>query len=131
MIVQRPALRRLGIETWVAYSRHADLGPGLFVYPPAAIGGAALGIAAAILFHLHDGVPRSAGAPLHLGAALAASGLLLTMKAAPIMLGLRRADDPAAWQRAYAGFYFWSAPRAVVQVLAFAANLWALAALCL
>ena len=47
------------------------------------------------------------------------------------MLGLRRLgdDDPAALQRAFDGFERWGNVRAVFQVLAFLANVWALAAL--
>jgi hypothetical protein len=44
-------------------------------------------------------------------------GLLLTVKAAPIMLGLAASQSPAAVERAFDEFYFWG----FVGVLAFAA----------
>jgi hypothetical protein len=48
LVVQMPAWTRLGPQAWAAYSRHADLGNGLILYPTFAIGGCVLSIAAAI-----------------------------------------------------------------------------------
>jgi hypothetical protein len=127
--VQMPAWRALGVGAWAAYSRHGDLGNGLFVYPLEAIGGALMTVAAAIAFHFDTNASLSAGLPIYLAVALVLGGLLTTLEAAPKMLSLRRiGDDPAALQRAFDGFRRWSGIRAVFQVLAFGANLWALVA---
>src|SRR5260221_616987 len=108
-LVHMPAWRKLGPRAWAAFSRQADLGRGLFLYPFEAIAGAALAVAAAIAFQLDPGAARAAALPLYLGAALALAGLLATTQAAPKMLSLRRVpdDDVPALQRAFDGFERW------------------------
>jgi len=130
-LVHMPAWRKLGPRAWAAFSRQADLGRGLWLYPFEAIAGAVLTVAAAIAFQFDPGAARAAALPLYLGAALALGGLLATTQAAPKMLSLRRLadDDLPALQRAFDGFERWGNVRAVLQVLAFMANVWALAAL--
>lgn len=130
-LVHMPAWRKLGPRAWAAFSRQADLGRGLFLYPLEAILGAALAVASAIAFQFDPTAARAAGLPLYLGAALALAGLLATTQAAPKMLSLRRLtdDDLPALQRAFDGFERWGNIRAVFQVLAFLANVWALAVL--
>ena len=128
-LIQMPAWRQVGARAWADYSRHANLGPGLLLYPFMAIGGALLTVAAAIAFQVAGAVPRGAALPIFLAVALALGGLLATARAAPKMLSLRRiGDDPAALQAAFDGFEFWGNVRSVCQVLAFAANVWALVA---
>ena len=80
-----PAWRKVGVEAWADYSRRADLGNGLFLYPFEAIGGALLTIAAALAFYFDPTAPRSAGLPVYMGVVLVLGGLVTTMKAAPIM----------------------------------------------
>jgi hypothetical protein len=43
-----PAGRIVGVHGWATYSRHADLGNGVWLYPIAAIGGFVLSLSAAI-----------------------------------------------------------------------------------
>ena len=124
-----PAWRKVGARGWAAYSRHADLENGLFLYPTLAIGGAIFTIAAAILFHFDITAPASAALPIYLSVALVLGGLLATIKAAPIMMSLRRIDDNAsALQKAFDGFRRWGNVRGICQILAFLANVWALLA---
>ena len=128
LVVQMPAWRRVGSRPWAAYSRHADLGNGLLLYPVEAIGGAIFSIAAAIACHRDAAVPRSAEAALWVAVAAALGGLLATTQAAPRMLGLRKlGDDPVALQRAFEGFDRWGAVRGALQMLVFLSNLWAVA----
>ena len=119
-LVHMPAWRKLGPRAWAAFSRQADLGNGLWLYPLEAMAGAALAVAAAIAFQFDPGAARGAVLPLYLGAALALGGLLATTQAAPKMLSQRRLsdEDSAAVQRAFEGFHFWGNVRAVLQVLA-------------
>jgi hypothetical protein len=49
------------------------------------------------------------------------SGLLFTVKAAPIMLGIAGINDPAALQTAFDGFRFWGIIRGAFQIFQFAA----------
>ncbi|HYC19361.1 MAG TPA: hypothetical protein VEF35_01910 [Candidatus Bathyarchaeia archaeon] len=128
-LVQMPAWRKIGAQGWAAYSRYADLGNGLFLYPTLAIGGAVLTIAAAASFQFDITAPASAAVPIYLSVALVLGGLLATVKAAPIMMSLRRiGDEASALQKALDGFRRWGNVRGAFQILAFLANLWALLA---
>jgi hypothetical protein len=130
LVVQMPAWRRVGVPAWAAYSRHADLGNGLILYPLEAIAGAVATLAAVVVVDLGAGVPRSAALALHVAAIGVVGGLIATVGAAPKMLRLRRiGDQPAELGRAFRGFDRWGAVRFIFQTAAFAANLWALAAL--
>jgi len=93
-----------------------------------AIGGALLSLAAAVSLILEPKRSRLLTTAVSMAAALAIGGLLLTLKAAPFMLSLRTIgnDNVAGLQQAFNGFWFWSAIRGVLQVLAFAGNLWSL-----
>jgi hypothetical protein len=127
-LVGGPAWHALGAEPWAQFSRQADLGAGLIAYPVEAIGTTLLLIAAAVSRRF-DGAERT-GAALPLVAAIAFSllGLLLTMKAAPIMLSLGAAQQAGALQHAFDDFFFWGLYlRGVAYVLAFVASVWALA----
>jgi len=128
-LVAMPAWQPIGATSWAEFSRHADLGNGLILYPVEAIGGALLTVAAAIMFHFDRSAPRTAVVPLYAAVLFAAGGLVLTVKAAPIMLGIRDLGDPAALQRAFEGFWYWGNLRAASQVMAFVAQLAALTVL--
>jgi hypothetical protein len=129
LFVEMPAWRQVGPVAWASFSRHADLGAGLLIYPMLAIGGAVLMLAAAIVFHFDRGAPHSAALPIYLSLALVVGGLATTRFAAPYMLSLRTiGDDPAALRAAFEGFDRWGTIRGVMQMLAFPMNLWALVA---
>jgi hypothetical protein len=66
---------------------------------------------------------------LYAAVLLAAGGLIFTLKAAPIMLGIRDLSDPAALQNAFEAFWYWGNLPAGCQVLSFFAQLGALAVL--
>src|SRR5207245_1488797 len=115
--VGMPALWQLGSKAWADYSRHADLSiRGAAFYPTLAFGNTILSIATAVA------APKNRAAKV--AAVLAAAGLLLTIKAAPNMLRLRKLnpDDESAIREAMQGFAFWSAFRGACQIGAFAAN---------
>lgn len=88
-----------------------------------------LSVAAVVLF-VRKGGPRSIGIPIYAAAIFTVGGLLLTLKAAPIMLSVRHlGDDPVSLRRALDGFEFWGGWRSVSQILGFVANLFSLAAI--
>ena len=118
-----PAWQVVGTADWANFSRHADLGHGLVLYPIEAFGGALFALAAAIGFQFERDAPSSVRILLYASVVLAAGGLLLTLEAAPIMLGIRDVTDPAALAHAFAGFWLWGNLRAICQVLAFIAQL--------
>ncbi len=127
VIVGGPAWHALGAPAWAQYSRFADLGAGLVAYPIEGIGSALLIIAAAVSSRFYRAVTRAVSRPLYLAVAFSVIGLLLTVKAAPIMLSLAASQSPAAVERAFDEFHFWGLYlRGFVDVLAFAALVWAL-----
>jgi hypothetical protein len=122
--VAMPAWQQVGAAPWAEFSRHADLGNGLWLYPIEAIGGAFLTLAAAASYYF-DRIPRlDVAIPLAAAIIFSWGGLLFTVKAAPIMLGLGEIKDPAGLQAAFEGFRFWGNMRGASQVLQFAALLW-------
>ena len=128
-LVQMPAWRKVGARAWAEYSRHADLENGFYLYPTEAIGGALFTIAAAVSFQFDITAPAPAALPVYLSVALVLGGLLATVKAAPLMMSLRRiGDDTSALQKAFDGFRRWGNVRGALQILAFLANVWALVA---
>jgi hypothetical protein len=118
-VIGRHAWNRVGTTAWAAYSRHADLGPGRFVYPSEAIAGVALLAAAAARRPL----PPALAAAL----ALQLAGLLLTAKAGPYMLAAARHTDPSDLRADFDGFMRWSTVRGAFHVLGFGAEVAALA----
>lgn len=127
-IVQFPAFDHMDLGTWAEYSRHADLGNGLLLYPVEAIGSFLLLLAASIIMLLNKDTFKTISVPLLTAVILAASGLLFSTFAAPVMLGVRDlGNDTELLRQAYASFYFWGFFRAIVQTLSFFAAVWTLA----
>jgi hypothetical protein len=106
-VVGGRAWHERGAEAWVQYSRRADLGAGLAAYPIEGIGATLLIIAAAVSNSLDHNHRRGVVIPLYFAVAFSAIGLILTAKAAPIMLSLRSPQSADALQRAFDGFFFW------------------------
>lgn len=72
LVVQMPAWRIVGIQGWATYSRHADLGHGLLLYPIAAIGGFVLSLSAVITARRQNASGLRTTIPFDAAAALAA-----------------------------------------------------------
>lgn len=130
IIVQMPAWSRVGPEGWAQYSRHADLGNGLFLYPFLAIGGCIATLIAALLSTI-DRIAQSGTLVLiYITLILSIAGLLVTAKAAPIMLSLRGGEfGPTEVKREFEGFRRWGNIRAIFQIVAFITSIWAVIAL--
>jgi len=128
-VVAMPAWQQVGPTAWSVFSRDADLGNGLLLYPLEGIGGALLALLAAGSFYFDRTASRAAAVPIYGALALATTGLLLTLRAAPIMFSVRDMTEPSAPQHAFEGFYFWGSFRGICQVLAFCADIWAFVAL--
>jgi hypothetical protein len=130
-LVGGPAWHALGVEAWAQFSRRADLGTGLIAYPVEAIATSLLLIAAVVSSHFDRSGRGTVKPPLLAAVALSLLGLILTVKAAPIMLSLRAAEPPAVLQRAFDDFFLWGLYlRGAVDVLVFVAAVWALSAMC-
>lgn len=130
-LVAMPAWQDAGPEAWAAFSNHADNGDtALILYPALAFAGLVLTILAAASHHRDGRQPRRASLPIHLAALATVGGLLVTIKAAPIMLSVPDLGaDVAALQRALDAFQFWGNIRAGLQVAAFLTCAWSLTAI--
>jgi hypothetical protein len=130
VIVGGPAWRNLGAGAWAEYSRHADLGNGLITYPVEAIGGALLTIVETLSYYFDRDINRAATIPLCCAIVFSTFGLILTAKAAPIMLALAAPEPAGAIQHAFDEFFVWGLYlRGGTDALAFVALTWALATL--
>src|SRR5262245_33726526 len=108
VIVDTPPWERLGAQAWASYSRHSDLGNATIVYTIAAISWTPPAIAAAVTFRLDRASRRSAGPPIYATALLMIIVMTLTVKAAPIMLGVDDlGNDWVGMQKAFEEFIFW------------------------
>ena len=123
-IVQVPAWHHVSILSWADYSRYADLGNGLFLYPFEAFG-SFLPLLIASIIVINKKNPASF--PVLLATFFALLGLVFTIFAAPVMLSIKdMKNDPILLQRAFDTFHFWGTIRAVTQVLSFFACVWAM-----
>ncbi len=107
VVVGGPAWHELGAEAWAAYSRHADLGNGLVAYPAEAIGGALLIVSAAVSNYFDREAGFLTTVSLHCAVVFSLVGLVLTAKAAPIMLGLAAPRSLSVTQQAFDEFFLW------------------------
>ena len=129
-LVAMPAWHRVGPIAWANFSRHADLGNGLILYPLEAFGGMILSVAAAVIFRRDGTAPQAAQMPIYAAALFTIGGLVLTVKAAPIMLGVKNVgDDLGVLQRAFDDFEFWGTLRLASQTFGYFANMWSLVAI--
>lgn len=126
-IVGGPAWQELGAQAWAQYGRLADLGAGLLAYPIEGVGSTLLTLAATISHYVESSRVRGVTGPLYCAAAFSAAGLLLTTRAAPIMLGLPALQTQPAVQQAFDQFFLWGLfLRGSADVLCFVALVWAL-----
>jgi hypothetical protein len=127
-IVALTAWRQLGPEAWAAFSRRADLGRGLVLYPAVGVSTWLLSLATAASYAIQDG-PSAAAVAVYSAAGLSLLPAIATARAAPNMLKVRRTEIVEELTLALASFTRWNHVRAVSQTLCFAANIWALVAL--
>jgi hypothetical protein len=125
VIVGGPAWHELGAQAWAQYGRLADLGAGLVAYPIGGIGSTLLTLAATVSHLVERANARGLTIPLLCAGAFAVAGLLLTIRAAPIMLGLAGLQSDAAVGHAFDQFFLWGLYlRGTADVLSFAALVW-------
>lgn len=118
-LVVMPAWHQAGANAWAVFSRHADLGNGRILYPLEGFGSLLLAVAAGIGIHADRNAPRAAAILLDLAVLLLVGGLVLTAKAAPVMLGIQYMSDPAMLQHAFEEFWYWGNWRGACQLMAF------------
>jgi hypothetical protein len=125
-IKQLPARHRIGVIAYSAYAKAADLGNGIPWYVGMGIGAVVLTIVAALVAFSQQVAPETA-LPINVAVTLSILHTLVTTQAAPTMFSQRRYDnDEAALARVFDRFARLNALRALLQVMTFAALLWAL-----
>jgi len=129
-IKQLPARHRIGMVAYSAYSRAADLGPGIVWYATLGIGAALLTVAAAALAYI-QAILFTQALPLYLAAGTSLAHSLATAQAAPTNFRQRQVSDDATQLAMILGqFERWQIVRVVFQVTSFGLLLWALVAIC-
>ena len=126
-LIEMPAWQHLGASAWAAFSRWADLGPGLILYPFEAIGSTVFTLLAAVIFFLNRRrMARPLALPIYAAVFCMLGVMLATTQAAPTMLSTPHLHDLTALQQAFNRFDFWDGVRAGFIVGAGVANLWGL-----
>jgi hypothetical protein len=122
--IEVPGWRHINIVGWGEYSRHADLGNGIFIFPLEGIVSALLLVVASIIVLKRKEFIKAA-LPVYMATTLALVGVVLTFLAAPYMLSVRTiGNDPALLQQTFYHFHHWGFFRAIAQVLSFCACVW-------
>ncbi|PWT78927.1 MAG: hypothetical protein C5B60_00410 [Chloroflexi bacterium] len=121
---QLPARHRMGVSAFSLYSRSADLSPNGVVWY------AGLGISAALFTLAASLATAVAGSahmvPILLAAVLSVLHSIVTSQAAPLNFHQRKVQsDEAALATVFDQFERWQTVRVTLQVLTFAATLWA------
>ena len=98
-LVAMPAWQAVGAQGWAAFSRHADLGPGLVLYPLEAVGGLLLATAATASVWFDQRAASAGFFALLIAVGGAVGGLVMTAFAAPVMLEIKR--DGVVYARVY------------------------------
>jgi hypothetical protein len=130
-VEQLPARHRIGLRAYQQYSQASHMANGRFWLIPLGIGGPVLRIAAAIGAR---GLSSRRAVPVYVAGALGVAHALSTVKAAGINLAIapwqppeRRTLAEDALSDIFYRFERWQALRASLQLLTFAAGVWALA----
>ena len=125
-IKQLPARHRMGVVAFSVYSRASDLGPGIIWYAILGIGAAVLTVGVAVVA-IFQGIGLQHTLPIYSAATLAVLHSLATSQAAPTNFSQRKVvNDEAALTTILNRFERWQTLRVILQVLTFAAILWAL-----
>ena len=121
LVIGFHAWKYVDITSWANYSRHADLGNGIIVYPIEAIGGSILLLISSIILlrNKSDKPHKLSFLQIHLATLVSLVGLFLTFLAGPFMLSVKHLNDPDLLQNAFDKFYYWSTFRGIAHILSF------------
>jgi hypothetical protein len=126
--VKLPTRHRIGAMAYANFARGNDLGNGLKVYPALVVGGGILVIVLTVAAYAMG--DTAILYPLSAAGLSSVGYLAATAKAAPIMWSLRTAQDgEQVVTQKLDRFAYWHSWRAVFQLLAFGALLWAVASI--
>ena len=127
LLVELPAWAKLGPVQWASFTRRADLGKGLIVYPVEGLAALVCSVGAAVFAHF-DRSHKSAFLPLHLAGLTAVIAFVVTRYViAPEVLNLRGdSPNPSSIQNAFASIRSWWQLKAGLHTITFACNVWGL-----
>ncbi|MDP4129829.1 MAG: hypothetical protein Q8918_12700 [Bacteroidota bacterium] len=124
-LVQVPAWRHLSVMNWAAYSRYAEFGNGLYLYPFEVLGSFILLFTITAIVLIHKASFQHIAVPVHLATLFTTIGLVLTFFTFPIIFSVQTmANDETLVQHAFDKFHFWGLLRAVAQLISFIACVW-------
>jgi hypothetical protein len=128
-VIEVPAWRHLDPDSWLRYSKYADLNNGLFLFPFEAITGTLLLLIASAIC-LKKRLVNFSALSLYVSAILAMVGLVLTLFAAPVMLNLPKLEgNTERIYQAFNEFHFWGLLRAIIQTISFVFSAFALSSI--
>lgn len=121
-VVQIPAWGHLSVLTWAEYTRYAEFGNGLYLYPFEVLGSFILLFAATAIVLMNKQRFKYLALPLHLATIFSTISLLFTFFTFPVMLSIQSmGNNEKLIQQAFDKFNFWGLLRAIAQVLSFIA----------
>ena len=119
-IVQLPAWKYVNIIDWAEYSRHADLGNGLWLYPLEAVGTFILLLAASIIAIKNRATLKKITVQICAAAFFAVLKIALSALSSPVIMRLKTSgNDRQLLQKAFDQYHFWSPYNGIVQLSCF------------
>ena len=124
-VVEVPAWRHLSMLSWAEYTRYAEFGNGLYLYPFEVLGSFILLFTATTLVLIHKQRFKSIALPVHLATIFATICVIFTFFSFPVMLSIQSiGNNETLVQHAFDKFHFWGLLRAIAQLLSFFACAW-------
>jgi hypothetical protein len=124
-VVQVPAWRHLNTLSWAEYTRYAEFGNGLYLYPFEVLGSFILLFTTTSIVLISRQKFQHVAMPVFLATIFATIGLIFTFFSFPVMLSIRAlGNNVTAVQNAFDRFHFWGWLRAIAQLLSFFACVW-------
>jgi hypothetical protein len=126
-LIETPAWQHLGVVSWAHFSRYADLGAGLLLYPIFGIVSWVIVLATAVSFRFDRTANRAAALPVYLAALFSLAAAVTTVIAAPIIVGIMNLSEAGAGiQEGFFRFTLWGVyARGAAFTLSFLSSVWA------
>ena len=124
-IVQVPAWKQFGVTKWASYSRYAEFGNGLYLYPFEVLGSFILLFTMSAIVLMDKTRYRNIAGTIHLATLFATIGLIFTFFTFPVMMSVQTMPgDDMQIQNAFDKFHFWGMLRAAAHLLSFCTCVW-------
>jgi hypothetical protein len=121
-VVQVPAWRHMNILNWAEYTRYAEFGNGLYLYPFEVLGSFILLFTSSAIVLINKQKFSDIALPVFLATGFATLGLIFTFFSFPVMLSIQSmGNDKMLIQNAFDKYHFWGLLRTFAQLLSFIA----------